>query len=134
MPHTLKQFLFLFLYFNRHPRAFHQTANVNLSFPQSMDKIREDAVAEIIDQVATLEDSLVECMEMCSFETRETPEEDLRRHITAAITRECGKELTELMTDPSNKRIGEKQTAALVDFLMDGVELFDDAERAAFVH
>lgn len=99
-----------------------------------MDKIREDAVAEIIGHVATLEDSLVECMEMCSFETGKTPEEDLRRHITAAITRECGKELTELMTDQSNKRIGEKQTAALVDFLMDGVELFDDAERAAFVH
>ena len=98
-----------------------------------MEKIREDAVADLIGQVETLEGPLVECMEMCSYELGKTPEEDLRREITMRIRGECGEELTKLMTDPNAKRLSEKQTAALVDFLMDGVELFDGDERAAFV-
>lgn len=98
-----------------------------------MEQVREDAVADMIGQVATLEGPLVECMEMCSYGARETPEEDLRRQVTLIIRRECGEELAKIMTDPASKGFSEKQTAALVDFLMDGVELLDDEERAAFV-
>jgi hypothetical protein len=97
----------------------------------SSNDAREEAAMAVLTALPTLEDRVVRCMEMCNFKLPETPDEVVRLHLMTTIRQECAEEITKIREDPDIKEFTDFHMAALADFLMDGIDLFDPDERAA---
>jgi hypothetical protein len=96
-----------------------------------MTVMRDEAVAKVLSAMPTLDHPLLECMEMCDVNLGGTPEEVVRNWLMSTIREECAEEIAAIQNDSGIKEFSDFHIATLADFLMLGVDLFDEDERAA---